>query len=141
MLALPLVLGVLLGAAKWKQMHPTATQSDLAERAHLREAKVVNLVYKGNYIPIPVDEFKATLDEFYLMDKFPSYSSPQIPATQTTIVVRKDKDKSQPLAEISLDVPASYLAVKPNGFGSAAPLHPITERRLRDFVTLYRPAK
>lgn len=140
MLALPLVLGVLLGAAKWKQLHPTATQFDLTERAHMRKAKIVNLVYKGNYISIPVDEFKATLDEFYLMDKSSSrafLSSSQIPATQTTIVIRKDKDKSMPLAEIDLDAPVSYLTFTQNGTGPVVPLHPVTVRRLRELIAKY----
>ena len=141
LLALPLVLGALLGGAKWKQMHPTATKLDLQERAHLRGAKIVNLVYKGNYISIPVNEFKTTLDDFYLMNGFLNYSSSRIPATQTMMIVRRDKDQSQPLAEIDLDVPASYMALKQNRTGSAVALHPITERRLRELVAKHLPAR
>lgn len=46
--SLPLLLGALLGGAKWKQMHPTPTKLDLQARAHSREARIVELVEAVN---------------------------------------------------------------------------------------------
>ncbi len=143
LLLLPLALGALLGGVKWKQLHPTPTFTDLQERARLSKAKIVNLVYKGNYIPIPIDEFKATLNDFYLMDKNSSnyFSSFSASTTQTTIVVRKDEYQSLRLAEIELNYPASYLVLKKNGMGSAVPLHPVTVRRLNELVANHTSAR
>lgn len=147
MLALPLVLGALLGAAKWKQLHPTATPFDLQERRVLRQAKIVNVMIRGKTFSVPTAEFKAILNDFYLLDFNaidPSVVADPIiiPFSQTKIVVRKDKSSSLPLAEIGLNSPSRYLCKREEHAGDvkyAATLHPTTERRLHELVTKYSP--
>lgn len=157
LLALPLVLGVLLSAAKWKQMHPTATQRDLAERAHMREATIVDVVVGGRSLSLPVDAFKASLDDFYLLGASQSSTLPigVIPRSafvppptfierQYTIRVRKNRRESPYLAEIYLSPNSSYVGKYLTKTGieqHEARLHPATERRLREFLALYRDLK
>lgn len=139
LLALPLLLGALIGGAKWKQLHPTATQRDLAERAHLRKAVLVNMSVDGKYVPIPLDEWKQILDDFYLM------KSRDLNGTswkKATIIARLDKDKSAPLGTVEISLDTHY-----SGYYSATTmshsvaLHPATERRLRELVAKYQSAR
>lgn len=150
MLALPLVLGVLLGAAKWKQLHPTATQRDLVERAHMREAKMVELVNGRKSVLLPVDEFKATLNDFYLLkkdrgtDALGTFSGPVPIPRGYAIRVLKSQREPHYLAQIHLSSPAYYTGTYLHKSGveeRTAKLHPVTERRLRELVAKYRPAK
>ena len=55
---LPLLLGVLLGGIKWKQLHPTPTQFDLQERAHLIKARRVELRLNGAKLLCPLMNLK-----------------------------------------------------------------------------------
>ena len=155
LLALPLVLGALLGAAKWKQMHPMPTQRDLTERAHLREAKIVELIDGAKSYPILIDAFKKSLNDFYLIDLetpsnfstggFTGYVS--IPRGDK-IRVQKIRNQSPYLAEIYLSAsafPSSYTGkylrkkgiIEERNFR----LHPVTERRLRELIANYQPAR
>ena len=151
LLALPLVLGALLGGAKWKQLHPTPTQFDLQERAHLREAKIVELVHGSQVLSLPVDAFKERLNDFYLLgpvtqSNLPTGASgPVFIPRRYTIRVRKGKgrDEYPYLAEIYLSDASSYIGKYPHKAGfeqHEARLHPLTERRLRDLIALYRDA-
>ncbi len=147
---LPLLLGALLGGVKWKQLHPTPTQFDLQERAHLREAKIVELVNGGKSVSIPIDEFKATLDEFYLLkrgreaDELGTFSGSVPIPRGYAIRLRKSYREPHYLAQIHLSSPAYYTGTYLHKSGieeRAAKLHPVTERRLREFIALYRDDK
>ena len=155
LLVLPLLLGALLGGAKWKQMHPTPTRFDLQERAFLREAKFVDVNVEGKKIDLPSDEFKATLDDFYLIDlgdNWPSAMRKPNRRIGPNVVIRVCEERNNewsPFAEIRLGGGVSYAAGHaelPNaperrGGLIMALIHPITEQRLRELIAKYRSAQ
>ncbi len=139
MLALPLVLGVLLGAAKWKQMHPTETQLDLQERAILQSATVATAHGNGYTVSIPINEFKATINDFYFLDNNPD----SMPGGYVPILtIEKVDGESRTVIgkfEIGRDTPyASYKSAN-----SKSPfrqgIHPVTSRRLKVLMLKYLP--
>lgn len=143
MLALPLVLSVLLGAAKWKQMHPTATMIDLQERALLRERGLTIIVFDRDYNgyrgEIPLDEFRKVLDDFYLLDDEISdekINNPMLPG-QIGLEVRLKPDGDAGASRVRIGVsPSGYYL---QNFNSQRPqfshsLHPTTQHRLKELM-------
>lgn len=157
LLALPLVLGALLGAAKWKQLHPAPTQFDLQERAFLRNSKIVRVTVEGKGVELPSAEFKATLDDFYLTDagddlmlalaKSSARKRQNEPAIDIKVAYEINNE-SAPFAGIRLDSISFYNANRVTRGRTSqqqktvvALIHPVTERRLRELVAKYRPAR
>ncbi len=154
LLLIPLILVALLGGVQWKRLHPTPTSMDLWHRAQLREATSVEVDVDGRKISLPVSEFKATLNDFFLLDFSNANSTPfpgavQIPWSHVTITAWKDRRFHVPLAELRMDAPTSYLTNYPqkgrNGevalIQMMASLHPVTQRRLRELIAKHLPTK
>ena len=152
---LPLLVGALLGGVKWKQLHPTPTQLDLQERARLMKAKRVELRMDGHTVVLPVDEFKATLKDFYLVELKPTHEIMLmgsryrvITAPIVSLSIVKYPNPCMSLAEIELANPNFYMGHKTkNGCGDqlnstqiVKSLHPVTLRRLNELIAKHLPA-
>ena len=155
---LPLVLGALVGGAKWKQMHPAPTQFDLQERVRLMKAKRVELYVNGGKTSLPIGEFKVALNEFFLIelkntDQLVRVGSTlkvlQVPASSIVIIVAEHPNEPMPLGQIQLSDPTFYLGSKvqrdPAGHialsQTTGSLHLVTDRRLRELIAKHLPAR
>lgn len=142
MLALPLVLGVLLGAAKWKQLHPTPTPLDLQERALLRKAVKVEIWNPTHRGQVPIDEFKKALDDFYLIEDDASrapFNPTGTPPDQIAfaVMLKSSDNTSKAVAMIAVSPLGYYDTIR--DFGSQRPrfarsLHPVTQRRFKKLI-------
>ncbi len=135
LLMLPLLLGAVIGVAKWKQLHPTPTKLDLQERALLSKAAKVeiwNPTYAGQ---IPVEEFKETLNEFYLIENDVSDVTP--PDQIVFMVMLHPSDHvSKSVAMIGVS-PIGYYVLRDTNSQrplSVRSLHPVTRRRLEKLI-------
>ena len=135
LLLIPLVLGALIGGAKWKQLHPTPTQFDLQERALLSKAAKVGIWNPTHRGQVPVDEFKETLDEFYLIE---DDGSDVTPPDQIVFMVmlHSSDDASKSVAMIGVS-PLGYYVLRDTDSQrplSVRSLHPVTRRRLEKLI-------
>ena len=154
LLLLPLALGTSLGGVKWKQLHPTPTQLDLQERNFLRKAKFLDVYVGGQKIKLSPNEFKTTLDDFYLIDlgdKWPSAMRRPNRSVGPNVLIRACDERDNewsPFAEIRLNSGISYAAghrERPNAPERRvglimASVHPVTLRRLNELIAKHLPA-
>ena len=136
---LPLLLGALLAGVKWKQMHPTPTQLDLQERAHLRKAtrvEIWNPTYRGQ---VPINEFKEALNEFYLLKgDNTKLKNATIPAQQSIFIIKGgDSVGKEELAMIGVSPLGYYISF--GNFDSHRTridrsLRPATQRRFKKLI-------
>ena len=152
LLALPLLLGALLGGAKWKQMHPTLTQRDLQERAYLEKAVKVEILGTTRRGEIPIGEFKKALDDFYLLDAnanpvraaSTASKAPRFMLMPLKEVVGGRRGELYTMAMIGVASPGTYFSWDGYILGQTLArysLHPVTQRRLEELVARYRSAK
>ena len=137
-LALAITMSAGVVAARWRQLHPPPTSRDLAERARLRGAETVSLSVDGRYAQIPVEEFKATLDDFYFFEGAPAASIPPWKA-RIMLTIWKNGYESPPLAEFRIGPRSTYVSF-PHGAQEFKSLHPTTEKRVKALVDKYAEA-
>ncbi len=139
--ALPLVLGALIFAVKWRVEHPTATKEDLEVRALLAQSggfEVSHVIWAGKRLnefkrKLSKSEFQPFINCFYLSPRTYGPSSMAM-GKQGIITIARDDRVATIVASINLDKRVGELLITRSARTKMRSIHGITTKRWMELL-------